>query len=88
MNGHVEARDSKTKGRRYRVLVFVDAEHGVAGHFPYRFPRQYPPVTGFGARHATNRTSNRAVSRHTRRLSVDVAWWEQLGKWWNDPMQD
>jgi hypothetical protein len=24
VNGHVEARDSKTKGRRYRVLVFVD----------------------------------------------------------------
>lgn len=28
MNGHVESRDSKTKGRRYRVLVFVDSEHG------------------------------------------------------------
>ena len=66
MNGHVEARDSKTKGRRYRVLVFVDTEHGG--------PRWYPPVTGFGARHATNRTSNRAASRHTRRLSVPVAW--------------
>jgi hypothetical protein len=28
VNGHVESRDSKTKGRRYRVLVFVDGEHG------------------------------------------------------------
>jgi hypothetical protein len=28
VNGHVERRVSKTKGTRYRVLVFVDAEHG------------------------------------------------------------
>jgi hypothetical protein len=28
MNGHVEKRASKTKGTRYRVLVFVDADHG------------------------------------------------------------
>ena len=28
MNGHVERRESKTRGVRYRALLFVDAEHG------------------------------------------------------------
>lgn len=28
MNGHIEKRTSKTRGTRYRVLVFVDADHG------------------------------------------------------------